>query len=117
MTVLTILSYGLIVLAVAPLVFLAIVGLATYFDLAIADRVLNGLTGLLIVQWVTGCVVNLVGGLALVALGVWLPLHSAKPVNGLVGGLVVIPLGLWRMWRAFNAFPRKGETAPPPSDS
>jgi hypothetical protein len=43
-------------------------------------------------------VVNIVGGLAIAALGVWAVLHAWPAWQGLLACLLV-PFGLWRTWR------------------
>ena len=96
-TLIDILAYLLIAIAVAPLLLLGIYVLASYFGLGIADRILT-LTGrVLALQWFSGGVLNAVGGIALAALGVWAVLHFDPLLHRLLAALLV-PFGLWRSY-------------------
>jgi hypothetical protein len=88
----------LIAIAVAPLLLLGLYVVADRLGLRLADRLLDVVGGLLKVQWFTGSLVNIVGGLAIAALGVW-ALFQVEPIwQGLLTALL-IPFGLWRTIR------------------
>jgi hypothetical protein len=96
-TLIEILAWLLIAIAVAPLLLLGLYVLASYFGLGIADRILT-LTGrFLALQWFSGGVLNAVGGIALAALGVWAVLHFNPLLHRLLAVLLV-PFGLWRTY-------------------
>ena len=88
----------LIAIAVAPLLLLLLYVLADRLGFKLADRLLDPIGWVLKLQWFTGGVVNIVGGLAIAALGVWAVFHAWPIWHGLLGGLLV-PFGLWRTWR------------------
>ncbi|QEI07438.1 DUF4175 domain-containing protein [Pigmentiphaga aceris] len=92
------LLFLLIGIAVAPLLLLGLYVVTDYFKLAIADRILDLIGHLLKLQWLTGSVVNIVGGIALAALGVWSMFHFDPQWQRWLGVLLV-PFGLWRAWR------------------
>jgi len=94
-TLIDILPYLLIGIAVAPLLLLGVYALASYFELRIADHILALTARLLTLQWFSGGVLNAVGGLALAALGVWAVLHFQPVLHRLLAALLV-PFGLWR---------------------
>ncbi|MES2531822.1 MAG: hypothetical protein V4636_12350 [Pseudomonadota bacterium] len=88
----------LIAIAVAPLLTLALYVLADYFELKIATQLLEVMVALLKLQWLTASWINILGGLALSALGFWLIWHF----NGLartLSGAVLVLFGFWRTYR------------------
>ncbi len=87
----------LIALAVLPLLLLALYVLADRFRLKFAERILDLTLHALKLQWFGGALVNLVGGLAIAALGVWAVLSAGSPWLRLSGAMLV-PVGLWRAW-------------------
>lgn len=93
-----ILAWFLIALVVTPLLLLGLYAVASYFELKVADRILGLAARLLMLQWFSGGLLNVVGGLALAALGVWAVLHLDPLVHRLVCALLV-PFGLWRAYR------------------
>lgn len=97
-TLIELLTFLLIAIAVVPLLLLALYVLADRLGFRFADRILDSTVLLLMLQWVTGGVVNIVGGLAIAALGAWAVFHAWPIWHGLLGGLLV-PFGLWRTWR------------------
>lgn len=88
----------LIAIAVGPLMLLGLYVLADYFGLKMAGRMLDALAGLLKFQWLAGSALNIVGGLAISALGGWFIWHSDALPQRLAGALLV-PFGLWRTCR------------------
>lgn len=80
-TLVDLLAYLLIGLAVAPLLVLGLYVLADRLGLFIAERLLDALRPLLTLQWLGGGLLNIVGGLAIGALGAWAVVHD----GGLVG--------------------------------
>lgn len=90
----------LIAVAVAPLLLLLLYVIADRLGLKLADRLLDPIGWVLKLQWFTGGVVNVVGGLAIAALGVWAMLHFPLIWQGLLSALLV-PFGLWRVWRGW----------------
>jgi ethanolamine transporter EutH len=107
-TAFTIFSFMLMAVVTLPFLFLGALLLATYVDWPIADRLLDGVALSLKSLLIVGSLINFVGGLALIALGIWLPAHAPTLTHWLIGLLVVVPLGLWRSWRGLTAFPRAG---------
>jgi hypothetical protein len=103
-----VLSFTLMAVAALPFLLLGALLLATYFDWALADRLLDAVVLSLNALWIAGSVVNVTGGLALVAVGLWLPAHSPTLTHWLIGPLLIAPFGLWRIWRGYSAFPREG---------
>ena len=100
-TFVELLTFLLIAIAVAPLLLLALYVLADRLGFRFADRLLASTVWLLTLQWITGGVVNIVFGLAIVALGVWAVLHAWPAWHGLLACLLV-PFGLWRTWRGIT---------------
>lgn len=96
-TLIGLLAFLLIAIAVAPLL-LGLYVVADYFGLRLAERLLDSTNWLLKLQWFTGSVVNIVGGLAIAALGVWAVFHFEPTSHRLLSALLV-PFGLWRTWR------------------
>ena len=94
---------GLIALAVAPLAFVGILALATWLDWPIAGPILEGTVRLMALQFRMGALLNILLGLALIGLGLWLAPHSARAWQGPVAA-VTIALGLWRIARGLSAW-------------
>ncbi|WP_431510045.1 hypothetical protein [Variovorax sp. DAIF25] len=97
-TLIGIAAYLLIGIAVAPLLLLGLYVLADRLGLKVADRMLSLTARLLQWQWLSGGVVNIVGGLFIAALGVWAAL-SLEPSWHRLAGLLLVPFGLWRAFR------------------
>ncbi|WP_398498867.1 hypothetical protein [Variovorax sp.] len=97
-TLIGIAAYLLISIAVAPLLLLGLYVLADRLGLKVADRMLSLTARLLQWQWLSGGVVNIVGGLLIAALGVWGAL-SLEPSWHRLAGLLLVPFGLWRAFR------------------
>ena len=97
----TIAAYALIAIAIAPLLFLGLYLLANVlgFNRA-AERILDTCSSLLMLQGVTGGLLNLLGGLALAALGIWGFLRESGIQPALPA--LLIPFGLWRSWRGLE---------------
>jgi tryptophan-rich sensory protein len=91
-------AYLLIGVAVAPLLLLGLYVLADRLGLAVADRMLSLTARILQLQWLSGGVVNIIGGLLIAALGIWAALSLEPPLYRLAGALLV-PFGLWRAFR------------------
>lgn len=88
----------LIGIAVGPLLMLGLYVLADYFGLKIAGRILDAMVGLLKFQWLAGSGLNILGGLAISALGAWLMWHfSGLPQR--LGGALLLLFGFWRTYR------------------
>lgn len=49
-------------------------------------------------QWLGASLLNIVGGLALAALGLWMGL-SLEPMLARMLGALLVPFGLWRTFR------------------
>lgn len=96
----SVLAYFLIGVVFAPLLLLGLYAVCSYFNLKIADRILSLVVQFLTVELAIGGVVNLVGGLAISALGIWsvLYLDSAPHLFRFLAVLLV-PFGLWRAIR------------------
>ncbi|WP_208508464.1 hypothetical protein [Variovorax paradoxus] len=97
-TLIGIAAYLLIGIAVAPLLLLGLHVLADRLGLKVADRMLSLTVRLLQWQWLSGGVVNIVGGLLIAALGIWAAL-SLEPSWHRLAGLLLVPFGLWRAFR------------------
>lgn len=97
-TLIGIAAYLLIGIAVAPLLLLGLYVLADRLGLKVADRMLSLTARLLQWQWLSGGVVNIVGGLLIAALGIWAAL-SLEPSWHRLAGLLLVPFGLWRAFR------------------
>lgn len=102
-TLIGIAAYLLIGIAVAPLLLLGLYVLADRLGLKVADRMLSLTARLLQVQWLSGGVVNIVGGLLIAALGIWAAL-SLEPSWHRLAGLLLVPFGLWRAYRGVAVF-------------
>lgn len=95
-----VLVYFLIGVVFAPLLLLGLYAVCSYFNVKIADRILSLVFRFLTVELAVGGVLNLVGGLAISALGIWsaLYLESAPHLFRFLAVLLV-PFGLWRAFR------------------
>lgn len=91
-------AIALMAIAVLPLVLLGLYLLADALGLQGAERVLAASVGLLKLQWLTGSAVNILGGLALAALGAWLAWRMG-PLPIRLSGALLVPFGLWRVCR------------------
>jgi hypothetical protein len=76
-----------------------------------ADRILDWTLCSLTLQWTVGGLVNLAGGLAIVALGVWVILRPGAGWQG-VAGVVLVLVGLWRGWRGATVLAGLGGRRP-----
>ena len=94
----SLLLFLLIAIAVGPLLILGLYLLADYLELRIAGRILDALVALLKFQWLAGSWLNILGGLAISALGVWLIWHFGGLSQRLAGALLLL-FGLWRSYR------------------
>ena len=94
--------YGLIAAAIAPLTLLAVYVVLSRLKAPFAERILDALMGAFHVQMVVGAAVNVIGGLLILALAIWI---MGRPGAGVVawlsGGLVIL-LGLWRLCRGLS---------------
>lgn len=111
-TLLSVFSFLLIGIAVAPLLMLGLYVLASYFELKGAERVLDATFQLLKLQWFSGGLLNIVGGLAIGALGVWMVVHF-DPLLQRALGVLMVAFGLWRAARGvalLGAFSRTKDT-------
>ncbi len=97
-TLIGIAAYLLIGIAVAPLLLLGLYVLADRLGLKVADRMLSLTARLLQWQWLSGGVVNIVGGLLIAALGIWAAL-SLEPSWHRLASALLVPFGLWRVFR------------------
>lgn len=100
-TLIGILSFLLIGIAVAPLLMLGLYVLGSYFGLKGAERVLDATFQLLKLQWFSGGLLTTVGGLAIGAMGVWMIVHFDPLLQRATGGLMVA-FGLWRAARGLT---------------
>ena len=87
----------LVAIAVAPLLILLAYVIADSLRLKVAERILVAAERVTILQWLVGSLVNLVGGLALIGVGLWVVIH-VPAVAAKVGGALALLLGLWRAW-------------------
>lgn len=97
----TLAAYALIAVAIAPLLLLGLYLLAHALGFSkAAERILDACSSLLMLQGVTGGLLNLLGGLALAALGIW----GFSRESGIQSALpaLLIPFGLWRSWRGLE---------------
>jgi uncharacterized membrane protein len=106
LTAFSIFLFALIAVAVLPLLLVAVLFLFAQFDLPIPARLVDAVRILLNVTWSVGAILNVVGGLALAAMAVWLPVHNPTRTHLVLAPILVFG-GLWRVWRGVSAFPRK----------
>jgi hypothetical protein len=93
MTTLPIILVTILVAAVViPLALLLIFMIADALGLPFADTILGVAVHAIIVEFAIGSVVNLVGGIAIAALGIWGSLHFGGLPHGLLS-LILIPVG------------------------
>jgi hypothetical protein len=93
------LSILLIALAAGPLLLLGLALLCNALGWTIGDRLLSAMVHLLSLQWRVGAIINVIVGVALAGLGLWMTWHMHALVPRLAGGLLLIPFGLWRAYR------------------
>lgn len=84
--------------ALLPLLLLGLYVLADRLGVKGADRLLDWTVRGLVLQWTVGGLVNLAGGLAIVALGVWVIQRPGATWQAWAGVALVL-VGLWRGWR------------------
>jgi hypothetical protein len=99
----------LLTLVFAPLLLLGAFILADRAGLKGANRILDWTMVALIQQWRIGCLINIVGGIALVACGIYFGLVRPSPLHW-IAALLTILLGLWRFWRGLSAWPIDADT-------
>lgn len=75
-TLASLLAFLLIGVAVAPLLLLGLYAVASYFELKVADRILDATLRFLKLQWFSGGLPNLAGGLVIAALGIWMAMQA-----------------------------------------
>lgn len=94
---------GFLLLAtVSPLALLALYVAADHFGLGIADRLLDLTARVMTLQWLVGAWVNIIGGLVLAGVGVWIALR-ADASSTTIGSLIFLVLGGgWRFWRGIS---------------
>lgn len=97
-SLITIFSYAAILLALGPLLLLAIYALANRAGWRIADRLFKVLVRVLVVQAVIASLINLSLGVALIGLCIW-AMGQPSLRWGLSIGVMTIGLGSWRAWR------------------
>ena len=85
-------------ITVAPLLLVAILAIATRFNLPIADRVLDLTVRLLTIQWFVGAHVNIVVGVAMTGLGMWFA-WPLSPSWRWAAAALLIAFGMWRTLR------------------
>ncbi|WP_442680406.1 hypothetical protein ACSBM8_04210 [Sphingomonas sp. ASY06-1R] len=107
LTLSSIVLFVLIAVAVLPLLLVGILFLFAQFNLPIPTKLVDVVRIALNVAWSVGAILNIVGGLALAAVAVWLPVHNPTRTH-LVLAPLLVGAGLWRLWRGVTAFPRKG---------
>ncbi len=94
-TFVNVLALFLVVIAVVPLLLLGFYVLASHFNFQWADGFLSYTVWFLKLQWVSGMLINLVGGLALALLGAWAIGHFDQ-IWQRVAGMLLAAWGLWR---------------------
>lgn len=97
-SVISLLAIALMGLALLPLVLLGLYVMADFLGLKLAERALGAAVGLLSFQWAAASVLNILAGVALALLGVWLAWRAA-PFSTRLAGALLLPFGLWRMCR------------------
>lgn len=102
----------LVVAAVAPLLLLGLYVLTDYLGLRVAGRIIRLTVRLLALQWSVGGLVNIVAGLALSALGIWMAVEVHPLGARLLGGFLV-PFGLWRARLGVGVLRAQADSAPP----
>lgn len=112
--------YVLVAIAILPLVVLGLYVIADRLGLRRLSNGLLDLCGaLLSAQWLTGGIVNLLGGLAICGLGLWALNHLWHEAVSGAGvsvidalGPVLVPFGLWRVWRGVSVLAAMRKTRP-----
>lgn len=82
---------------VVPLLLLLLYALADALKLPFAARILDAAYRAMLFEFAVGTLVNVLGGLAIVALGVWGGVALPKLVYRVLA-LVIVPYGAWRVW-------------------
>lgn len=93
----------LLLVTIAPLLFLGMFVLADGLNLRIAERILDWTMAALAIQWRLGSVINVAGGAALAAGGVWCAL-SLDHQTRWIAAIVLVPVGFWRIRRGVGAW-------------
>lgn len=75
-TLASLLAFLWIGVAVAPLLLLGLYAVASYFELKVADRILDATLRFLKLQRFSGGLPNLAGGLVIAALGIWMAMQA-----------------------------------------
>jgi uncharacterized membrane protein required for colicin V production len=112
-TIVTILGAALIVAVVLPLLLMLLFVIADALGLSFADRILGVAVHALIVEFAIGSVVNVLGGLTIVALAIWGSWHFLDTMFWPLL-LLLIPVGLWRVWKGVAIWMPAERTSPPP---
>nr|WP_278377008.1 hypothetical protein [Brucella anthropi] len=92
--------YLLILAAVLPLVLLALFAVGDYFKVPLAERMLGSIYCAFKMQSFVGSLVNILGGMAIMVLGIWAVSH-AQSVIFQIGAATLIPFGLWRVLKGW----------------
>ncbi|MBS0428640.1 MAG: hypothetical protein JSR41_15290 [Proteobacteria bacterium] len=106
-----VLVWGLAGAALLPLLLLGLYVLADRLGVKGADRILDWTVRGLALQWTVGGLVNLGGGLAIAALGVWVVLRVGATWQS-VAGIALVLVGLWRGWRGASVLAGLGGRHP-----
>lgn len=80
------------------LLLLLLYTLADKLQLPFASRILDVAYRAMMVEFAVGTLVNVVGGLAIIGLGIWGGFALPKLLYRLLA-LVIVPYGAWRVWR------------------
>ena len=94
----------LIALAVGPLLLLAVAVTCNALGWTLGDRLLSATVHLLSLQWRVGAILNVIVGVGLVGLGLWMAWHVHALVPRMAAALLLIPFGLWRAWRGVGIY-------------
>lgn len=93
--------YLLIVAAVSPLVLLALFAVGDYFKVPLAERILDLISCAFKMQSFVGSLVNILGGIAIIVLGIWAVSHAQSGIL-VMGAATLIPFGLWRLLKGWT---------------
>ena len=93
----------LLLVTIAPLLFLGMFVLADGLNLRIAERILDWTIAVLAVQCRLGSVINVAGGVALAAGGVWCVLSFDHQTRW-IAAMVLVPVGFWCIRRGVGAW-------------
>lgn len=109
---------GLVIAAmVVPLLLLLLYALADALNLSFASRILDVAYRALMFEFAIGTIVNVVGGLAIVGLGIWGGFAAPRLLYQMLA-LVIVPYGAWRVWRGVAIWlPAAAKSQPPDSAS